>query len=114
MEENQEKPQTLEPEQQQWMQKFGLTIHMTLVPEMNRLITPDRPRGADPSQVQIFTRISSNEDHKIIHSDYVRNTRGQLKKLMKAQFDLAMKELLAHRFDSSGQIKPKPKDDDEE
>lgn len=90
--------QQLDPDQLAWMQEKGLQMSMTLVPDKRRIATRDKPPGVDDSQVQLFIRIQTGTDHQIIHSDFVPNTRGDINKLLKAQFDIARKNLLDQRF----------------
>lgn len=94
-------PHALTPKQIAWIQQHGLTIHTTLVPKMNFLSIAGEEPDVDSSEVQLFTRIESGGQIKVMGSEFVRNTRGQLKRLIQEQIKNATKELLDHRFPDS-------------
>jgi len=97
--ENNQKPEELDPDQIEWMEKLGLNLQMILVPNKKRIKTADENPGVDPSQVQIVTKIESKNRIQIIHSDFVRATKEEINKLMKSQFEAARKSLLDKHFE---------------
>jgi len=97
MQEN-KKPEPISKEQFEWMESQGLSVHATLVPKNNLIDLPGSPAGINTSEVQLFTRISTGEKSKIIQSDFVRNTRKSVKKLIQSQMAMALKELMNQRF----------------
>ena len=92
-------PEPLTADQQEWMKNEGLAINVALIPRQKILADANGHVGIDPSMVQLAMQIQTREHAMVIRSEFVRNTKGDINKLLKAQLGQARKALLDKHFE---------------
>lgn len=92
-------PEPLTPAQQEWMRSQGLAINLALIPKQKILADIDGEVRIDSSMVQLAIQIQTREQAMVIRSEFVRNTKGDINKLLKAQLQQARQALLDKHFE---------------
>ena len=86
----------------EWIDNEGLMIQMILVPQKSVLVGTGT-EGIDPSMVQVYSALRTRRDVRHQGSEFVKFSKGNVNKLLKAQFDTLRRELLDRHFSQNNQ-----------